>query len=367
MATLSNVESPERGVILLGKDYRIAFANRRAAEVFNIPVESLIGSEVPGSVERRAPDDTEVVEEVLDSLGEGSIFHRYSAPVYSSDGRLGGRVEIYSDITARRQLEQEILEQNRELADLNAQLEEAQEQLIHSERLRTLGEMAAGVAHDINNVLGIILGNAQIARRKLGDDAPVLKSIDAIELAAKDAAETVRRLREIGKPVDGSGYLPVNLSDIVEDVIHGAVPAWNEYGPRDAEGVSVETSLAPGCIVTGNASELREALANVMLNAAQAIEASGKIAVITTHDDIHADLIVRDNGVGMSEETKARLFDPFFTTRGAQGTGLGMSMVDAIAIRHRGKVMVDSEEGKGTTVTLRFPLYNAECRLQNAE
>lgn len=357
MAALLNVDSPERGVLLLGKDHRISFTNRRASEIFRTAIENLIGSPLPAAAAHRTLDEGEVVEEVLESLGgEGTIFHRYSAPVYSTDGRIGGRVEIYSDITARRRLEQDILAQNRELAELNTQLEEAQEQLIHSERLRTLGEMAAGVAHDINNVLGIILGNAQLARRKLGDDAGVVKSIDAIELAAKDAAETVRRLREIGKPVDGATYQVVDLNDIVEDVVHGAMPAWKESGLHSEAKIAVKTCQTPGCLVMGNASELREALANVMLNAVQSIEGSGEINIMTSNDGVHADLIVNDNGVGMSEETKDRLFDPFFTTRGAQGTGLGMSMVDAIAIRHRGKVIVDSEEGIGTTVILRFPL-----------
>ena len=89
---------------------------------------------------------------------------------------------------------------------MNRQLEDAQEQLVASERLRALGEMAAGVAHDINNVLGIILGNAQLAARKMDKESPAFESIKAIELAARDGAETVRRLREIGKPMDAGSY-----------------------------------------------------------------------------------------------------------------------------------------------------------------
>ena len=116
-----------------------------------------------------------------------------------------------------------------------------------------------------------------------------------------------------------------------------------------------ETELRTNCKIKGNAAELREALANVLINAAQAIEGSGEIVIITFREDDLAGITVKDNGIGMSPETLDRVFDPFFTTRGAQGTGLGMSMVDAIAIRHRGKVTVESEEGKGTRVTLTFP------------
>ncbi|MCX6346244.1 MAG: ATP-binding protein [Armatimonadetes bacterium] len=354
MITLRNIDSPQRGVIILDKDHKISFANRRASEIFGVAIEQLIGSDLPGAVLHREMGDEDIVEEVLESwCDQGATFHRYSTPVFAADGVVSGRVEIYSDITARRMLEEEILERNTELAELNAALGEAQEQLVHSERLRTLGEMAAGVAHDINNVLGIILGNAQLAKRKLGEDSDVRRSIDAIELAARDGAETVHRLREIGKPVDSASYKAVDLNDIVNDVVRGAVPAWKESGLHD--GVSVETNLAPGCRVLGNAAELREALANVLMNAAQAIEGKGNISISTSIGDGYALMTIKDTGLGMSEETLERLFDPFFTTRGAQGTGLGMSMVDAIVIRHGGKAMVDSEEGIGTEVTFCFP------------
>lgn len=356
MAALINVDSPERGVLLLDGDKRVAFANRRACEIFGVAVNDLVGAGLPQAVARRSMEDDETVEEVIEcSPSPDAIFHRFSSPVYSSDGKIAGRVEIYSDITARRALEEEILDRNTELAELNKRLEDAQDQLIQSERLRTLGEMAAGVAHDINNVLGIILGNAQLARRKIGNEAGVLKSIDAIELAARDGAETVRRLREIGKPGNTLNHQRLDLSEIVEDVVASAVPAWKESGSHGSADVSVETNLALGCFVLGDATELREALANLMLNAAQAIDGRGRVIISTSRDSEHVDLTVEDTGVGMSEETKKRLFDPFFTTRGAAGTGLGMSMVDAIAMRHRAKLKVSSEEGKGTAITMRFP------------
>lgn len=355
MAALCDINSPERGVLLLYKNSKIVYANRRAAEIFGMTVGELLKKGLPSAVSNQSIDTEEVIDEVLDCLGNGSVFHRYSTPVYSHDGKVEGRIEIYSDITARRELEREILDRNTQLADLNQQLEEAQEQLVQSERLRALGEMAAGVAHDINNVLGIILGNAQLVKRKLDNNHPAMESVRAIELAARDAAETVRRLREIGKPMDMAGYAPVDLSNIVEDTIRAVIPAWCESANKKNE-VIVDTDITPDCVIMGNAIELREALANVMLNAVQSIDDNGRITVRVSKDSNHADLTVMDTGSGMSEETQKRLFDPFFTTRGAEGTGLGMSMVDAIAIRHRGKVIVESEEGKGTSVTLRFPL-----------
>jgi len=355
MAALRYVDSPQRGVIFLDSDFTVTFCNQRAAEVFGCSIERLIGTKLP-EIARRPIGVNEIIDEVIErSPVSGAVLHRYSTPVFSSNGDISGRIEILSDITARRELEKEILDRNTELAELNRQLEEAQEQLVQSERLRALGEMAAGVAHDINNVLGIILGNAQLAKRKLDKDDAAYASVEAIELATRDAAETVRRLREIGKPMDTSGYAPVDLSEIAEDVVRAAIPAWRESAVESNAGISVETQLAPECVVMGNAAELREALANILLNAVQSIDAMGTVIISTSGNENYADLTVADNGAGMSEETRKRLFDPFFTTRGAEGTGLGMSMVDAIAIRHRGKVIVESEEGKGTSITLRFP------------
>lgn len=357
MSAIKNIDSPERGVLLLDSNLRIMSANQRAAELFKQPVSGLIGQFLPKPVKNIADTPEQVLEEVLENaFGSDRILHRYSAPILAADGAPAGRVEIYSDITARRELEKEILDRNIELAELNKQLEEAQEQLIQSERLRALGEMAAGVAHDINNVLGIILGNVQLAKRKIDSKSPAVTCINAIEMAARDAANTVHRLREIGKPIDTSGYRMIDLRNIAEDVIEALMPALSEAESGNGAEISIETSLEPQCTILGNPTELREALANILLNAAQSIESNGVIEVTTRRDNGFAELLVRDTGMGMDEETRKRLFDPFFTTRGAEGTGLGMSMVDAIAIRHRGKVYVESRETKGSIIRLRFPL-----------
>lgn len=356
MAEFRSVHSPERGVLLLDTQGRVTIANIRAAEVLGVFVGDLLGMPLPECIKRHPVTDDEVIDEVIEgALAGGGVFHRYSTPLYTADGLVSSRVEILSDITARRELEKEIIERNLELADLNRQLEDAQEQLIASERLRALGEMAAGVAHDINNVLGIILGNAQLARRKLDKSHPALQSIDALELAARDGAETVRRLREIGKPANPGSYSQIDLNTVVDDVVGAAIPAWRQQGQGPDNGINVETQLADGCVVIGSAVELREALANILLNAVQAMDCAGTIVVSTRSDRDMVELEVADSGSGMAGETLSRVFDPFFTTRGAEGTGLGMSVVDAIAIRHKGRVIIDSEEGKGTSVILRLP------------
>ncbi len=356
MASLQRVNSPERGVLVLGQDGLVLYANTRAAEVFGISLPELLGNPLPSVITDRPCTPTEVIEEVLDgTLAPNHIFHRYSTPVYSVASEVAGRLEVYSDITIRRELEKEIVERSRELAELNSQLREAQEQLVQSERLRALGEMAAGVAHDINNVLGIILGNAQLAKRKLPADSSVMECMDAIEMASRDAAETVRRLREIGRPIDTSSYAPVDLSQVAGEVVRAIVSSWHGSAPSSNSDISVRTHLSGECVVFGDATEIREALANVLLNAAQSICGAGSIEISTCRLDDNCLLTVVDDGAGMTDETRLRIFDPFFTTRGAEGTGLGMSMVHAIMIRHGGGVIVESDENSGTRCVLRFP------------
>lgn len=347
------VDSPQRGVLLLNLDYKVISANHRAAELFGIDLNELIGSTLPDWIKTQPKNFTDVVEEVLHPRSQPEVvLHRYSGPIFGSHGKLAGRVEIYSDITARRRLETEILERNRELAELNKRLQETQEELLRSERLRTLGEMAAGIAHDINNALGIVLGNVQLAKRRVPADPEYARCIESIEMAARDAADTVRKLKEIGRPVDRTRYRPVDLGKLANSVISAMTPEWEKQNKH----IELIAQLEAGCVVEGDEAELRETLTNIILNAVQAIDQRGTIRIAVHRDGNRAVLSVSDSGIGMNEETKKRVFDPFFTTRGSSGTGLGMSMVAAIVMRHNGEIKVESEEGKGTLIALRLPL-----------
>lgn len=245
-------------------------------------------------------------------------------------------------------------------------LKSAQDKLVQSEKLHALGELAAGVAHDFNNVLGAILGRAQLLKKKLTD--PLLtKHAEIIEKAANDGAETVRRIQELGRGETTADFVDVDVHEILEDVRELTVPRWRDR--TRSEGRPVDLEIVPyghgSPIAQGNPHELREVLINLVHNAVDAMPQGGPLilrAQVTGESDGEAVVIeVEDCGTGMPDAVKARIFDPFFTTKGQDGTGLGLSVSFSIVQRHGGDLEVTSvTEGEHTGTTFRMTL---PCRL----
>ncbi len=256
-------------------------------------------------------------------------------------------------------------------------LRAAQDQLVHIEKFRALGEMAGGVAHDFNNLLSVILGRAQLLRMKTADPE-LRRDLQVIEGAAQDGAATVRRLLGFARARPEAQYAPVALATLLEEVLEVTRPRWKDAA--QARGAPIEALLAlePVPPVLGDAAELREALLNLIFNAVDAMPQGGRLTLgarlvpppaaggpgTRTRGSLAGapgeptecvEVFVRDTGVGMTEEVRARAFEPFFTTKGAKGSGLGLAMIYGIVARHGGEALLDSHEGTGTTVTLRLP------------
>ncbi len=241
-------------------------------------------------------------------------------------------------------------------------LKAAQDKLVQSEKLRALGELAAGVAHDFNNVLGAILGRAQLLKTQLRDPA-LLKHAEIIEKAANDGAETVRRIQEIGRQETTDDFVQVSLREILHDVVELTVPRWRDR-PND-EGRPIEMIEDPGerdVMVMGNPHELREVLINLVHNAVDAMPAGGKLTLTVSSalagGERYGMLAVKDSGTGIPAEVRERIFDPFFTTKGERGTGLGLSVSYSIIQRHGGDIEVSSTLSgpeRGTTFLIALP------------
>ncbi len=245
-----------------------------------------------------------------------------------------------------------------------AALHEAETRLREVQRLESLGLLAGGIAHDFNNLLVGVLGNASLALDELGPDAPVRPLVAAIHTAAQHGADLTRQILAYsgkGKFVIG----PVDLSQLVS----ATQPLLATVIPKTT---TVHYDLSPALLRTeADATQIRQVLMNLLTNASDALEGRPGIVTVATRAETlgsdrptgrdgelvageHVVLEVRDHGIGMSEDTVRRVFDPFFTTR-PQGRGLGMAAVSGIVRGHRGAIKITSALGRGTTVRLYLP------------
>ncbi len=269
-------------------------------------------------------------------------------------------VKLKGEQDAARRYTTELEEKNRALHEMNQHVQEAyenlqktQQQLVQSEKLATVGTLAGGIAHEINNPLGAILANTQMLQRKVQDEN-LLKGLSIIEKGAVRCKNIVEKVLRFARQRDRV-HTPVNLKTVVEDTMM-LLTHQMKY-------LQVKVDLQDVPPVWGDAGEIEQVLTNLLLNAQHAVtrmhEQDGRapqIELTLFQEGHHVALRVRDNGVGMSAEVRQKAFDPFYTTKEVgQGTGLGLSVSYAILQAHRAEVQVESQEGVGTTFTLHFP------------
>ncbi len=282
------------------------------------------------------------------------VSKRLSKPV---EQIVAGSVE---NLTRRKQAETDLLETNRELEKALSELRTTQQQVIQQERLSAIGQMASGIAHDFNNTLTPILGFTELLLENdalLDDKAEARRCLEMLRTSAKDAASVVSRLREFYRPAATDEEFPVvDLAKIVQQAVSLTEPKWRSQ--TQAKGLKLEIAVEnkTASFVAGEESALREVLTNLIFNAVDAMPEGGRITISTSIDGDNAVIRVRDTGTGMSESVRQRCLEPFFSTKGELGTGLGLSMVYGIVERHRGKLDIQSALGQGTTFIIRFPL-----------
>ncbi len=232
-------------------------------------------------------------------------------------------------------------------------------QLFQAEKLRAVGEMASGVGHDFNNALAAILGNTQLLLYK-APDGELKETLKIIERVAKDSAQTVRRLQDFTKRGSPQEFLSVDINTIIRDSIEITKPRWKDEAQSRGIHIEMASSLQDIPPVSGNASELREVLTNMIFNAVEAMPEGGRIEIRTFKKRRDIYIQISDTGVGMAEEAKKKIFEPFFTTKPFTNTGLGLSMAYGIIKRFGGQIDVASELGYGTTFTITLPVGEEE-------
>ena len=265
--------------------------------------------------------------------------------------KAGMYVNLYGvEITDRRKAERE--------------LEKIQKQVIQQERLKAIGQMASGIVHDINNALVPILGFSEILiinPAYLSDKEKVLGFLKEINKSAKHAASILSRLKEFCRPMPQKIILnPVDLNRLIKDTIGLTRPKWKDEMEAKGVVIKVETGLKDPPRAAAEESELRELIVNLLFNSIDAMPQGGTITLSTRRLDDTSVFEISDTGIGMPEQVRLRCFEPFFSTKGENGTGLGLAMVYGIVKRYKGSIEVESEEGKGTKFIVTLPAWKEQ-------
>jgi len=277
--------------------------------------------------------------EVRTICADGRIrcMEAHTSPLWH-DGSITGVMVFMSDITEKKL---------------------AQTRAARSDKLRALGELAAGVAHNLNNSLTVIQGRAQLLLMRSAADEANKKSLGVITQAVGDCSQTLRRLLDFSRRNVSRNAVPVDLSELVTSSIEIARPKWQAESPQRTGTIDVRVNAPQPVMALGDSSELREVVLNFIFNAVDAMPQGGTIEIATSAEGSSARFWVADNGAGMTQEVIARIFEPFYSTKGERGTGLGLSASHGIIENHGGEINVISEPGKGTRFEVVLPLHDS--------
>jgi signal transduction histidine kinase/CheY-like chemotaxis protein len=303
-----------------------------------------------------------------------AALQRIAAGEFTSVVGIANRDELGSLVMHMNRMSQQFNELYARERQATRELEsvrQARAQVVQAEKLHALGEMAGGVAHNFNNRLSVVLGQAEHMRTQLARNeltpAEMDRRLQMIERAALDGAETVRRLLDFTRVTPRSDEMhPVDVSELFTSVVAVAEPRWKEADTDGGRPIEVVTECAGGATILGKPAELWEVLLNLLFNALEAMPQGGRLTLASRIDGDRICLEVKDTGVGMSAEIASRIFEPFFTTKGPQRRGLGLSVSYGIVRRHGGDLAVQSRPGEGTTFTITLPVRTVLSREASA-
>jgi PAS domain S-box-containing protein len=358
--------SPE-AILLLDSKGRILEANQRLCQWIGRDEDDVTGmvpwqlaalnGEAAAMVKenfhrRMAGEDPAPYEIVLDNDGESEHVLRVRARAVPNDeGELHRDLVIMSDVTDQKKTQWRLQETLDELR-------RTQQKVVDHERHRALAQMASGIAHDFNNSLSMIQGFTDLllhAPENLSDEETARGYLNQISKAVSMAAETVSRMRKFYRPGTDEPHRSLDLNRLIEEALSLTEPQWKEQArARDAH-IEVQRDFQQIPPIRGSEAELHEMLTNIVFNAVDAMPGGGTLRFRTTCEGDHVLLEISDTGIGMTETERKRCLEPFFTTKGDAGTGLGLATVHGIIKRHDGSIDLQSEIGEGTTFRIRLP------------
>lgn len=295
---------------------------------------------------------------------EGKVFGILIVARHQPDSFSDNEREFLRQLTEHVALAAHQAQLHQSLQQAYEDLRQTQQFVAQQERLRALGQMASGIAHDINNAISPVA----LYTEALLEKEPNLTErgrgyLETIQRAIEDVAETVARMREFYRDREPQLTLvPVQVNKLVPQVMDLTRARWSDMAQERGVVIKMVTELETGLpAIMGVESEIREALINLILNAVDAMPTGGMLTLRTSIPAEEADLQSRrvqveviDTGLGMDEETQRRCLEPFYTSKGERGTGLGLATVYGMVERHSAEIEVESAVGKGTTIRLSF-------------
>lgn len=396
-------DAAQTGLLVIDTDlHQIMEANRAAGEILGYPVEDLIGEIVTAILPVACQEERAAVGAGAEIHNqESELIHRDGHPVAvirslnrAAPDKPNLVVFSFLDITARKVAESRLQEANQRLAQANEQLKKHKDQIVQSEKLASIGQLAAGVAHEINNPVGFVTSNLGTIKEYAGVLSSLLDLYSRLaELDPADVqgrADLSRRIADI-KEKEDIAYITSDLDNVLDESMDGVrrvaeiVQNLKSFARDDSktrrshdvnEGIEamikmVWNQLKYTCKVERRYGEIpkiqchpgaiNQVIMNILVNASQAMPATGgTITVGTAVVDGELEIAITDTGAGIPPENLTRIFDPFFTTKEVgKGTGLGLSISHGIIQDHGGRITVASEVGKGTTFRIYLPLAGA--------
>jgi PAS domain S-box-containing protein len=333
------------GIITVNTTDTITSWNDTATRLLRCPPEVLLGRNMRDLV---SPAEYEQWRPVV--LQDGQVKH-LETRLSQLDGTL---IDVSLTLSPLRGSRDEIVGFSAIIKDIT-QDKQFRERLLQMEKLRALGEMAAGVAHNFNNILTTILGHTQLLLAFPSDTAAMHEGLAIIEKATRDAAQMVQRIQTFARGNPAAECHLTDLVQVIKEAVETTRPVWKQQAEGQGRSIEMTLEFEPIPMVSCRAAELREVLTNLILNAVDAMPSGGSLTIRTSQQGGFACIAVSDTGVGMPEDMQQRIFDPFFTTKKEKGTGLGLSVSHTLIKGHGGDIAVLSTPGSGTTFVVTLP------------
>ncbi len=355
----SFIENVDDMVYFQGLDGSLAMLNSANAKITGYSLEEF---ESNPQLWREIvhPEDVKIAEEFFAAHPEGVPFFEIE---YRLRTKHGEERWIHSRMVAAHDADNKMIGYYVVDRDITT-MKKAQETLRNTEKIRALGEMAGGVAHNFNNVLQVIMSCAQMALSDVqnGCRDEAADHLEEIVKSASLGAQTIARLHDYSRLHSQSSEhkgRTFDLSTVAAQAVEMSKPWWKTKPEREGIRISVETSFEPGCTILGQENEMFEVVLNLVKNACEALPTGGSIRVSTSSEGRNVILKVSDNGTGIADDYVNRVFEPFFTTKGSGGTGMGLATCSAIVQLHGGRISLSPDSPEGASFVVQLPAADA--------